>query len=107
LAYVAVDAGKAARVPDRLDALQAAAGAVTGLTAHQGIDGVLKVRKGETVLIFGASGRSARSRCSSRSGMARECWLPRPAAAQPRSFAGSAPVAWSMRGAATPTKAGP
>ncbi len=54
--YVAVDEGKAAQVPGRLDDLQAAAGAVTGLTAHQGIDGVLKVRKRETVLIFGASG---------------------------------------------------
>lgn len=54
--YVAVDEGKAARVPQRLDDLQAAAGAVTGLTAQQGIDRVLKVRKGETVLIFGASG---------------------------------------------------
>jgi NADPH:quinone reductase-like Zn-dependent oxidoreductase len=54
--YVAVDEVKAARVPDRLDDLQAAAGAVTGLTAHQGIDRVLKVRKGETVLVFGASG---------------------------------------------------
>jgi NADPH:quinone reductase-like Zn-dependent oxidoreductase len=29
---------------------------VTGLTALQGVDGALKVRKGETVLIFGASG---------------------------------------------------
>jgi NADPH:quinone reductase len=54
--YVAVDESKAARVPDRLDDLQAGAGAVTGLTAHQGIDGALKVRRGETVLIFGASG---------------------------------------------------
>ena len=54
--YIAVDEGKAARVPDRLDDLQAGAGAVTGLTAHQGVDGVLKVRRGETVLIFGASG---------------------------------------------------
>ena len=54
--YVAVDEGKAARVPDRLDNLQAAAGAVTSLTAHQGIDGALEVRKGETVLIFGATG---------------------------------------------------
>jgi NADPH:quinone reductase len=54
--YVAVDESRAARVPDRLDDLQAAAGAVTGLTAHQGIDGVLRVRKGETVLVFGGSG---------------------------------------------------
>jgi NADPH:quinone reductase len=54
--YVAVDEGKAARVPHRLDDLQAGAGAVTGLTAHQGVDGALEVRKGETVLIFGGSG---------------------------------------------------
>jgi NADPH:quinone reductase len=54
--YIAVDEGQAARVPDHLDDLQAGAGAVTGLTAHQGVDGVLKVRRGETVLVFGASG---------------------------------------------------
>jgi NADPH2:quinone reductase len=54
--YVAVDEGKAGRVPHRLDNLQAGAGAVTGLTAQQGIDDALAVRKGETVLIFGASG---------------------------------------------------
>lgn len=54
--YVAVDERNAAHVPDRLDDEQAGAGAVTGLTAQQGIDRVLKVRKGETVLIFGASG---------------------------------------------------
>jgi NADPH2:quinone reductase len=54
--YVAVDERKAGRVPERLDFLQAGAGAVTSLTALQGVDGVLKVRKGQTVLIFGASG---------------------------------------------------
>jgi NADPH2:quinone reductase len=54
--YVAVDERKAARVPRRLDFVQAGAGAVTGLTALQGVDGALKVRKGETILIFGASG---------------------------------------------------
>src|SRR5437763_8271113 len=54
--YVAVDESKAARVPGRLDDLQAAAGAVTGLTAHQGVDGVLKGRTGETGVILGASG---------------------------------------------------
>jgi NADPH:quinone reductase len=43
-------------VPDRLDDLQAGAGAVTSLTAQQGIDRVLKVRKQDTVFIFGASG---------------------------------------------------
>jgi NADPH2:quinone reductase len=54
--YVAVNEGKAAPVPSRLDLLHAGAGAVTGLTALQGIDRVLHVRRGETVLVFGASG---------------------------------------------------
>lgn len=54
--YVAINAEHAARVPRRLDLLQAGAAAVTGLTALQGIDDHLGVRKGETVLIFGASG---------------------------------------------------
>ena len=54
--YVTVDERKAARVPQRLDFLQAGAGAVTGLTALQGVDGALRVRRGQTVLIFGASG---------------------------------------------------
>ncbi len=39
-----------------LDLLQAGAAVTTGLTALQGIDDVLHVRRGETVLIFGASG---------------------------------------------------
>jgi NADPH:quinone reductase-like Zn-dependent oxidoreductase len=54
--YVAVPAGHAGRLPRRLDLLQAGAGAVTGLTALQGIDDALKVRRGETVLVFGATG---------------------------------------------------
>ncbi len=54
--YVTVDAGKAALAPEGLSLPEAAAAAVTGLTALQGIDDVLRVRKGETVLIFGASG---------------------------------------------------
>jgi NADPH:quinone reductase len=54
--YIAVDERKAAPVPPRLDLLHAGGGAVTGLTALQGVDRVLKVKRGETVLIFGASG---------------------------------------------------
>jgi len=54
--YVAVDADHVGRVPRRLDLLQAGAAAVTGLTALQGIDDVLEVSRGETVLVFGASG---------------------------------------------------
>src|SRR5262245_47459913 len=54
--YVVIDERKAGRVPRRLDLLQAGAGAVTGLTALQGVDDALRVRRGETVLIFGGSG---------------------------------------------------
>jgi NADPH:quinone reductase-like Zn-dependent oxidoreductase len=54
--YVAVDAEHAGRVPTHLDLLQAGAGATTGLTALQGIDDALRVRRGETVLIYGATG---------------------------------------------------
>lgn len=54
--YVAVDADKVARVPSHLTMLEAGAGAVTGLTALQGVVDHLDVRRGETVLIFGASG---------------------------------------------------
>jgi len=54
--YVAVNAGHVGRVPRRLDLLHAGAATVTGLTALQGIDDHLRVRRGETVLIFGASG---------------------------------------------------
>lgn len=54
--YVTVNAEHVGLVPRRLDALQAGTGAVTGLTALQGIDDHLRVRAGQTVLIFGASG---------------------------------------------------
>src|SRR5438105_4150300 len=54
--YVAVDADLVGDVPKILDLLHAGAAATTGLTALQGIDDHLKVRAGETALIFGASG---------------------------------------------------
>jgi len=54
--YVAVNAEPVASLPRRLDFLQGGASAVTGLTALQGIDDHLRVRQGETVLIFGATG---------------------------------------------------
>ncbi|MGE5835200.1 MAG: NADP-dependent oxidoreductase [Acidobacteriota bacterium] len=54
--YIAIDEKSTALVPRRLDLIQAGAGAVTGLTALQGIDRALRVRRRETVLIFGASG---------------------------------------------------
>jgi NADPH:quinone reductase-like Zn-dependent oxidoreductase len=54
--YVAVDADHVAPLPRRLDLRRAAAAVATGLTALQGIDDTLRLRRGETVLIFGASG---------------------------------------------------
>ena len=54
--YVAVAAEKVARVPKRLDLEHAGAIATTGLTALQGIDDALDVKKGETILIHGGSG---------------------------------------------------
>ncbi|HEY6293275.1 MAG TPA: NADP-dependent oxidoreductase [Terriglobia bacterium] len=54
--YVAVKAEHVARVPARLDFLQAGAVATTGLTALQGIDDALRLRRGETLFIYGASG---------------------------------------------------
>jgi NADPH2:quinone reductase len=54
--YVAVDSQHVGRAPKHLDLLQAGAAATTGLTALQGIDGALRVRRNETVLIYGASG---------------------------------------------------
>jgi NADPH2:quinone reductase len=54
--YVAVSAEHVGLVPECLNLLEAGAAAVTGLTALQGIDTHLRVRRGDTVLIYGASG---------------------------------------------------
>jgi len=54
--YAAVDVSHVGNMPRRLDFVQAGAGATTGLTALQGIDDALRVGRGETVLIFGATG---------------------------------------------------
>jgi NADPH:quinone reductase-like Zn-dependent oxidoreductase len=54
--YVAVVAEKVGSMPRRLDLKQAGAIPTTGLTALQGIDDTLHVKKGETVIIHGASG---------------------------------------------------
>jgi NADPH:quinone reductase len=45
--YVAVNEQYVGRVPKSLDMLQAGAAAVTGLTALQGVDDALQVKKGE------------------------------------------------------------
>jgi NADPH:quinone reductase len=54
--YIAVAAENVGRPPRTLDLKQAGAAAATGLTAIQGIDDVLRVKRGETVVIHGASG---------------------------------------------------
>ena len=54
--YVAVDASNVGRVPKRLTLQAAGAAAVTGLTAYQGVVDHAEVKRGETVLVFGATG---------------------------------------------------
>jgi NADPH:quinone reductase len=54
--YVAVAAENAGRLPDVLTLKEAGAIAATGLTAIQGVDDVLRVKRGEAVVIHGASG---------------------------------------------------
>jgi NADPH2:quinone reductase len=53
---VAVPAPRAAPGPKRLDLLHAGAIPTTGLTALQGVDNALGLKKGETVIIHGAAG---------------------------------------------------
>jgi NADPH:quinone reductase len=54
--YAVAKASHAARVPRQLDPVEAGAAAPIALTALQGVVGHLRLRRGETVLIFGASG---------------------------------------------------
>jgi NADPH:quinone reductase-like Zn-dependent oxidoreductase len=54
--YVAVAADKVAPIPKKLDLEHAGAIATTGLTALQGVDDALHLKKGEYVIIHGASG---------------------------------------------------
>lgn len=54
--YVAVPAKHAARIPKRLGMVEAGASAAVALTAVQGIDDALHIKRGECVVIVGASG---------------------------------------------------
>jgi NADPH:quinone reductase-like Zn-dependent oxidoreductase len=54
--YVAVSADKVAPIPKPLDLLHAGALPITGLTALQGIDDVLQLKRDEHILIHGGSG---------------------------------------------------
>ena len=54
--YVSVSADNVALVPPPLDLQHAGAAAATGMTALQGVDDALNIRKGEAVIIHGAAG---------------------------------------------------
>jgi NADPH2:quinone reductase len=54
--YVAVEAAHVARPPDILRLKEAGAVPAIGLTAQQGVNDVLKVKRGEAVVVHGASG---------------------------------------------------
>ena len=54
--YVAVPANDVARVPPGLSPREAGALGADGITALLGLDDTLRLKKGETVMIFGASG---------------------------------------------------
>jgi NADPH2:quinone reductase len=54
--YAVVDAGQVSLVPSKLTVEQAGVMAVDGVTALVGLDDTLKLQKGESILIFGASG---------------------------------------------------
>jgi NADPH:quinone reductase-like Zn-dependent oxidoreductase len=54
--YVALDADLVSHSPDHLTMEQAGVFSGAGITALRGLDDVLKLRAGETVLIFGAGG---------------------------------------------------
>jgi len=54
--YVAAPADDVARIPPGLDTREAGALGADGITALAGLDGALRLKKGERVMIFGASG---------------------------------------------------
>jgi NADPH:quinone reductase len=54
--YVAVLAGRVAHIPKRLNLEEAGAIPTTGLTALQGIDDALHIKRGENVIMHGAAG---------------------------------------------------
>ena len=54
--YAAVKASEAARIPDTLTVQQAGVMPVDAITALRGLDDALELKRGESVMIFGASG---------------------------------------------------
>jgi len=54
--YVAIRADRVGPVPRRLDLRRAGAITATGLTALRGVDDALRIRKGESLIVHGATG---------------------------------------------------
>jgi NADPH:quinone reductase-like Zn-dependent oxidoreductase len=54
--YIVVDASQAGRIPRRMSLRDAGAASVTALTALQAVVDYAEVRRGQTVLVFGATG---------------------------------------------------
>jgi NADPH:quinone reductase-like Zn-dependent oxidoreductase len=54
--YTVVEASNAARIPGKLSSEQAGVMPIDAITALQGLDDTLQLKKGESVMIFGASG---------------------------------------------------
>jgi NADPH:quinone reductase len=54
--YVSVRAETVAHIPESVDLKHAGAIPVTGLTALQGVDDALHIKKGQTIVVHGASG---------------------------------------------------
>jgi NADPH:quinone reductase-like Zn-dependent oxidoreductase len=54
--YIAVKADHASPIPDKLTTMQAGAMPVDATTALMGLDDTLHLRRGESIMIFGASG---------------------------------------------------
>jgi hypothetical protein len=89
--YACAPADNFAPKPANLTVEQAAAIPISAFTALQALRDIAKVQPGQTVLVTGASGGVAPSRCRS----------PRPSA--PRSPACAAPATWTWSGCSAPT----
>ena len=90
--YVAVAAERVGRPPRILSLRDAGAVATTGLTALQGIDDALRLRRGESVAIHGASGGVGSLAVQFAKMRGAACWRPRPEPTASDWSAGSVPM---------------
>jgi NADPH:quinone reductase-like Zn-dependent oxidoreductase len=70
--YVAVHSEKVARIPKSLDLEHAGAIPTTGLTALQGIEDVIHLHKGESIIVHGATERLSPQRSGQGSPASRQ-----------------------------------